>query len=93
MSVITLADAKSFLDVIHDSDDSKLQNLLDASEDEAAGFLNVASLDEWTELPWSVYIGVLLLLQANYQASPDDIPKLRMAAETKLMPHRVEMGV
>lgn len=93
MSVIALADAKAFLDVIHDSDDSKLQNLLDAAEDEAAMFLNVANLDEWTELPFSIYIGVMLLLQANYQAPPDDIPKLRMAAETKLMPYRVELGI
>ena len=93
MSVIALADAKSFLDVIHDSDDTKLQNLLESAEDEAAMFLNVASLDEWTELPYSIYIAVLLLLQANYQASPDDMAKLRMSAETKLMPYRVEIGV
>jgi len=93
MSVISLADAKAFLDVIHDSDDMKLQNLLESAEDEAAKFLNVANLDEWTELSYSIYIGILLLLQSNYQASPDDIAKLRMAAETKLMPYRVEMGV
>ena len=93
MSVITLADAKSYLDVIHTYDDDKLQNLLDAAEDEAARFLNVASLTEYTELPWAIYIGVLLLLQSNYEASPDDMPKLRSAAESKLMPYRVEMGV
>ena len=93
MSVISLADAKAFLDVIHDSDDMKLQNLLDAAEDEAAMFLNVGNLDEWTELPFSIYIGVLLLIQSNYQSSPDDMPKLRAAAESKLMPYRVEMGV
>ena len=93
MSIITLADAKAFLDVIHTSDDTKLTNLLESAEDEAAKFLNVANLDEWTELPFSIYIGVLLLLQSNYQASPDDMAKLRMAAETKLMPYRVEMGV
>lgn len=93
MSVISLADAKAFLDVIHNSDDSKLTNLLEAAEDEAAGFLNVASLTEYTELPWAIYIGVLLLLQSNYEASPDEIPKLRAAAESKMMPYRVEMGV
>jgi len=93
MSVIALADAKSFLDVIHNSDDDKLQILLDGAEDEAARFLNVESLDEWTELPFSIFIGVLMLLQSNYQASPDDIPKLRAAAESKLMPFRVDMGV
>lgn len=93
MSVISLTDAKAFLDVIHDFDDSKLQLLLDAAEDEASKFLNVASLTEWTELPFGLIMGVLLMMQANYQASPDDIPKLRAAAETKLMPYRVEMGV
>ena len=93
MSVIALADAKSFLDVIHNSDDDKLQILLDGAEDEAARFLNVESLDEWTELPFSIFIGVLMLLQSNYQASPDDMPKLRAAAESKLMPFRVDMGV
>ena len=93
MSVISLVDAKGFIDVIHNSDDDKLQMLLDAAEDEAAKFLNVDSLTEWSELPFSVLIGTLLLLQANYQASPDDMPKLRSAAETKLMPYRVEMGV
>ena len=93
MSVISLTDAKSFLDVIHNSDDGKLQNLLDAAEDEAARFLNVDSLTEWSELPFSIFIGVLMLLQSNYQATPDDMPKLRSAAETKLMPYRVEMGV
>ena len=93
MSVISLTDAKAFLDVIHDFDDSKLQLLLDAAEDEAAKFLNVESITEWTELPFSLFIGVLLMMQSNYQASPDDMPKLRAAAETKLMPYRVEMGV
>lgn len=93
MSVIALEDAKAYLDVIHNSDDDKLQNLLDAAEDEAARFLNVENLAEWSELPFSIFIGVLMLLQSNYQASPDDMAKLRMAAETKLMPYRVEMGV
>ena len=93
MSVILLSDAKGFLDVIHDSDDLKLQNLLEAAEDEAARFLNVANLDEWSELPYSIFIGVLLLLQSNYQASPDDMPKLRASAEGKLIPYRVLMGV
>lgn len=93
MSVISLTDAKAFLDVIHDFDDSKLQLLIDAAEDEASKFLNVESLAEWTELPFGLIMGVLLMMQANYQASPDDIHKLRAAAETKLMPYRVEMGV
>jgi len=93
MSVISLDDAKSFLDVIHSYDDMKLQNLLEAAEDEAARFLNVTSLDEWTELPYSIYIAVLLLTQSNYEAPADEIMKYRSAAESKLMPYRVDMGV
>jgi hypothetical protein len=100
MSVITLSEAKSFLDVIHNSDNSKLQLLLDAAEDEARAFMNREDLYEWDSninstdpVPASIKIGVLLLLQANYQATPDDADKLRRAAEIKLMPYRLEMGV
>jgi len=42
--------------------------------------------------PDSVVLGVMLLLQASYQASPDDIAKLRTAAEVKLAPHRIGWG-
>lgn len=100
MSVITLSEAKSFLDVIHSSDDAKLQLLLDAAEDEARAFMNREDLYEWNSnisstdpVPGSIKIGVLLLLQSNYEASPDDAEKLRRAAEIKLMPYRLEMGV
>lgn len=93
MSVISLVDAKAYLDVIHSYDDAKLQILLDGAEDEAAKFMNVESLGAWSELPMSIIVGTLMLVQSNYQADVDDIPKLRAAAETKLMPHRDEMGV
>lgn len=100
MSVITLSEAKSFLDVIHSSDNSKIQLLLDAAEDEARVFMNRDDLIEWNSnvsstdpVPASIKIGVLLLLQANYQASPDDADKLRRAAEIKLLPYRLSMGV
>jgi len=100
MSAITLSEAKGFLDVIHSSDDSKLQLLLDAAEDEARAFMNREDLIEWDSnvsstdpVPASIKIGVLLLLQANYQATPDDAEKLRKAAEVKLMPYRLDMGV
>lgn len=100
MSQITLSEAKGFLDVIHSADDAKLQLLLDAAEDEARAFMNRDDLIEWDSnisstdpVPASIKMGVLLLLQANYQASPDDIEKLRKVAEIKLMPYRLEMGV
>lgn len=100
MSQITLSEAKGFLDVIHNSDDAKLQLLLDAAEDEARAFMNRDDLIEWDSnisstdpIPGSIKMGVLLLLQANYQASPDDVEKLRKAAEIKLMPYRLDLGV
>ena len=100
MSQITLSEAKGFLDVIHSADDAKLQLLLDAAEDEARAFMNRDDLIEWDSnisstdpIPGSIKMGVLLLLQANYQASPDDVEKLRKAAEVKLMPYRLDLGV
>lgn len=106
MSRIPLADAKAFLDVIHDADDAKLQMLLDGAEDEALQFMNrtrfgvdcdaddsSAPPEGEESIPPSVKVGVLLLLQASYQATPDDAEKLRRAAEIKLSPFRCNMGV
>ncbi|HCD9749533.1 head-tail connector protein [Pseudomonas aeruginosa] len=106
MSLIPLDTAKSFLDVIHDWDDAKLQLLLDGAEDEACQFMwrqsldGLCNCDESSEavssepgLPPSVVIGVLLLLQASYQAAPEEIATLRKAAEVKLMPYRCGLGV
>lgn len=108
MSVIELATAKQYLDVIHNGDDAKLQMLLDAAEDEAAQYMNRGLLEPYPaaalvdgvlvlapplEQPFpSVVLGVMLLLHAAYQASPDDAEKLRRAAEVKLAPHRVGLG-
>jgi len=39
-----------------------------------------------------VVLGVMLLLQAAYQASPDDAEKLRSAAEVKLTGYRIGRG-
>ncbi len=102
MSVLDLEKVKSFLDVIHSADDVKLQMLLDGAEDEAAQFMNRDNLTEWDSdlviaseysMPPGVMVGIVLLLQANYQAGVDEINKLRKAAETKLTPFRLHMGV
>lgn len=102
MSIITLATAKSYLDVIHSADDAKLQTLLQAAEDEAAQYINQplaelqaegASGEQSDALPGGVVLGVMLLLQAAYQAAPDDAEKLRRAAEVKLTPYRIGWGV
>lgn len=106
MSVIDLQTAKDFLNVIHGDDDSKIQLLLDGAEDEALQFLDRQSFSDICEcdssseeveseaqLPASIKVGVLFLLQANYQASPDDVPKIRKAAEIKLFPYRCRLGI
>jgi len=98
VSTISLEQAKQFLDVIHDEDDAKLQLLLNAAEDEACQFMGRESLtillDETNaELPASITMGVMILLQANYQATPEDAAKLRKAAEIKLTPYRIGWGI
>lgn len=121
MSLIPLAEAKAFLDVIHTSDDAKLQALLDGSEQEALDFMNRTEFESIcprceTEdedydsdthvmgeqmsdivaeygMPASVRTGVLMLLQASYQADPDDQAKLRRIGETFLFPYRCGLGI
>jgi hypothetical protein len=99
MSKIKLADAKTYLDVIHGADDVKLQMLLDASENEAFEFVNRSGFydendnDLEVDPPASFVLGVMLLLQGAYQSTPDDADKLRKAAEIKLMPFRCGLGV
>lgn len=106
MSVLDLQTAKDFLNVIHSDDDAKIQMLLDGAEDEALQFMDRESFGDICEcdssseeiqseaqLPASVKVGILFLLQANYQATPDDVPKIRKAAEIKLFPYRCRLGV
>lgn len=93
MTVIALESAKAFLDVIHDADDIKLQMLLDGAIDGAERFIGrqlveVAAAESNQLLPANIVVGVMLFLQADYQASPDDAVKLRAAAEVKLRPYR-----
>ncbi len=51
------------------------------------------SESELSFIPPSVKLGVLVLLQAAYQASPDDSEKLRAIAERYLFPYRCKLGV
>ena len=102
--MITLEEAKSYLDVIHDADDDKIQMLLEGAHDEALQFMDRTSFGDLCDcdssssssestIPDSVKLGVLILLQAAYQASPADAERLRDVAEVKLMPYRCGLGV
>lgn len=108
MSDLTLTEVKAYLDVIHTADDAKLQLLLDAAEDEALQFMDRDDLTSWgeccsesissetaseLEMPASVRLGILILVQASYQATPDEQEQLRRVAETKLFPYRCRLGV
>lgn len=111
MSIIDLADAKEFLNVIHSADDNNLQRLLDGAEKEALNFMDRADFgevcpcdsssedvssevsSETAVMPPDVQTGVLVLLQARYQASPEEAEQLRKVAETMLMPYRCNLGV
>lgn len=46
-----------------------------------------------TPMPASVRLGILILVQAAYQASPDEQEQLRNVAEKKLFPFRCRLGV
>lgn len=108
MSDLTLTEVKKYLDVIHNADDDKLRLLMEAAEDEALQFMDRDDLINWDgccsespvseqpseiSMPGSVRLGILILIQAAYQASPQDQEQLRKVAETKLMPYRCRLGV
>lgn len=44
-------------------------------------------------MPASVRLGILILVQAAYQATPNEQEQLRKVAETKLFPFRCRLGV
>lgn len=102
--MVSLELAKKYLDVLHSADDEKLELLLTAAHDQAREFLGIASFDAlFTSselaassepvLPGSVQLGVLIYLQAAYQASPDEAEQLHRVAERTLLPYRQGWGV
>lgn len=104
MALVTLQQAKDYLNVIHNFDDAKIQLALDAAHDEAIQFLGYDKLADFEAFlasaenpydnpPASVQQGVLALVDANYQATVPDAEGLRDIAEVKLMPFRIELGV
>ncbi len=96
MSVVTIQVAKEYLSVIGNTRDGLIQRLLNGAEDEALQYLDLDSLDDILvdgSLPGSVELGVLLLVQASWGATPADAEQLRKIAEIKLFPYRRKLGV
>lgn len=106
---MTLDDIKRDLRVTHSDDDELLQILLDAAKDQALRFidrtelpmvapadvaLSSSSSEPVLELPGSIRTAVLLLVRAMYDvADAREIEATRQAAETMLMPYRINLGV
>ena len=109
MSSIDIEIAKRRLRVIGSFNDADIQQALDGAEQEACRYLNRTQLptlpQDWPcsseEAPSSedpvapdVVEGVLLLVLASYNAAdPDTVAGYRAAAEVKLHPYRLHIGV
>lgn len=109
MSVIDLNVAKERLRTFGTHNDLDLQQALDGAEQEACRFMNRAQLPTLPldhpgsseEVPSDadpvavdVVEGVLLLVKASFEATtPDEVKGYRQAAEVKLHPYRVGLGV
>ena len=109
MSSIDIEIAKRRLRVIGSFNDADIQQALDGAELEACRYLNRTQLptipQDWPcssdDVPSSqdpvaadVVEGVLLLVLASYNAAdPDTVAGYRRAAEVKLHPYRLNIGV
>jgi hypothetical protein len=100
MSTVTLAEAKQYLRVIHDDDDTLIQDLIDGAEREARAFLAHDSLEvdgvdsSEPQVPHDVLTAIKLLVRADYEAA-DAAQALawRQCAELKMWPYRQDIGV
>lgn len=99
MSTATLAMVKADLRETGTDNDTYIQLLIDAAEDECLQFLNISELptiigSSEPPLVGSVYAAVFLLVRAKYDsATPDEIQGIRKCAEMLLMPYRGNLGM
>lgn len=89
-----LADVKAALRVTHDEDDALLTRLIGSAMRECLAFIDDgtlpavpgASVD--VEIPEDVFQAVVLMVSADYDASPEKRTAYRAAAEQLLWPYR-----
>lgn len=93
MSILT--DVKDALRITHDSDDGMLERLILSATQEYVQFTGVetSSDDEEIEVPEDVINGVILMVQADYDADPLDREKYRDAAKHLWGKHREDFGI
>lgn len=91
-----LTDVKDALRVTHDDDDKLLKRLIDSACYECVSFLNVDPMGDAQsavmELPPSVFNGVVLMVQADYDADPEKRNTCRDAAINLWQPFRLDLG-
>jgi len=90
-----LADVKAALRITHDSDDLLLERLILSATQEYVNFAGVETDSDDTEIevPEDVINGVVLMVQADYDADPLDREKYRDAAKHLWGTHRLDFGI
>ena len=89
-----LADVKDALRVTHDDDDALLTRLIGSAMRECLAFIDNGTLPAVpgtasdVEIPEDVFQAVVLMVSADYDASPDKRTSYRAAAEQLLWPYR-----
>lgn len=89
-----LADVKAALRVTHDDDDALLSRLIGSATRECLAFLDDGALpavpgaSSDVEIPEDVFQAVVLMVSADYDASPEKRTAYRAAAEQLLWPYK-----
>ena len=91
-----LSDVKDALRITQDSDDKLLKRLIDSACYECVSFLNIDDGGDAQSvvigLPASVFNGVVLMVQADYDADPTTREACRNSALNLWQPFRVNLG-
>ena len=89
-----LADVKAALRVTHDEDDALLTRLIGSATREALAFMDNGTLPAVpgaavdVDIPEDVFQAVVLMVSADYDASPEKRTEYRAAAEQLLWPYK-----
>lgn len=89
-----LADVKAALRVTHDEDDALLTRLIGSAMRECLAFLDNGTLPAEpgaaaaVEVPEDVFQAAVLMVSADYDASPEKRTAYRAAAEQLLWPYK-----
>ena len=91
-----LSDVKNALRVTQDDDDALLKRLIDSACAECVAYLNLDNTQDPQDLvfeqPASVFNGVVLMVQADYDGDPEKRDAYRQAALNLWQPYRLDLG-